>query len=383
MTPPENHKDNLRELAHAERASYLATLTDLVELESPTHDKAANDRVADHLQALLEKDGWQLERVPKTEVGDQLLAHSEAPGDSSTLLLCHFDTVWALGTLDRMPLKEEEGKLYGPGTLDMKAGVTTAVYAVRLARANNLTLKGPVTLLLTSDEETGSLHSSELIETEAVKHDRVLVLEPGKGDGALKIGRKGTGGFTVRFVGISSHAGNEPEAGASALRELAHFIPFAEKLSDLEKGTTVNVTVAFGGSTSNVIAEEAQCSIDLRVMKAVEAERVTQALQAYEVNDARVSVEVLGGLNRPPLELTDANKALFEEAQAAASVWGLELTGAVVGGGSDGNFTSALGIPTLDGLGSVGVGPHARNEHIRIDETLDRLALVTALITKE
>ena len=373
---------NLRELARAERDAYLKTLTDLAKLESPTLDKATNDRVADHLQALLEQDDWQLERVPQTEVGDQLLARfkAPAPGDTSTLLLCHFDTVWALGTLERMPLKEEDGKLYGPGTLDMKAGIANAVHAVRLAKANNLTLKGPITLLLTSDEETGSLHSSELIEAEAVKHDRVLVLEPGRGD-ALKIGRKGTGGFTVRFTGISAHAGNNPEAGASALRECAHFTLFAEKLSDLESGTTVNVTVAFGGSTGNVIAEEAQCSIDLRVMQPAEAERVTEALRAYEVKDERVSVEVLGGLNRPPLEFTDANKALFEEAQAAAEGWGLRLEGAVVGGGSDGNFTSALSIATLDGLGSVGVGPHARNEHIRIEETLDRLALVTALLT--
>ena len=371
----------MRELAHAERDDYLTTLTELVELESPTHDKAANDRVADHLQALLEQDGWQLERVPKTAVGDQLLAHFEAPGDSSSLLLCHFDTVWPLGTLARMPVKEEDGKLYGPGTLDMKAGVTTAIYAVRLARANRLTLKGPVTLLLTSDEETGSLHSSELIEAEAVKHDRVLVLEPGRDDGALKVGRKGTGGFTVRFTGVSSHAGNNPEAGASALRELAHFILFAEKLSDLDEGTTVNVTVASGGSTSNVIAEEAQCSIDLRVMKTGEAERVTSALQAYKANDTRVEVTVEGGLNRPPLELTEANKSLLEEAQAALQTLGFNLEGAVVGGGSDGNFTSALGIPTLDGLGSAGVGPHARIEHIRVDETLDRLALVTALLT--
>ncbi|CAN5800723.1 M20 family metallopeptidase [soil metagenome] len=373
----------LKTLAHAERDAYLQTLKALVTLESPTPDKAANDRVADYLETVLRADGWTVERVALREVGDQVVARFDAPGEVSSLLLCHFDTVWPVGTLAQMPLKEEDGKLYGPGTLDMKAGIATALHALKMVRRERLTLRGPVTLLLTSDEEKGSLFSREIIERLAQAHSRVFVLEPGREDGALKTGRKGTGDFTAHFAGVSAHAGNNPQDGASALRELAHFLPFAENLTDFEQGTTVNVTVAQGGSVSNVIAESATCTLDMRVLKLGEAERVEAALRAYVPQDSRVTVTLTGGLNRPPLEATEANKKLFEEAQGVLETLGLTMAGAVVGGGSDGNFTSALGVPTLDGLGSAGAGPHARFEHIRIDETLDRLALLTALLTAE
>ena len=370
-------------LAHAERNAYLQTLKELVQLESPTPDKAANDRVADYLETVLNADGWQVERVMQNAVGDQLVARYDSPGEVASLLLCHFDTVWPLGTLTQMSLKEEDGKLYGPGTLDMKAGVASALHALKIVRREHLTLRGPVTLLLTSDEEKGSLFSREIIETLAREHARVFVLEPGREDGALKTGRKGTGDFTVHFAGVSAHAGNNPQDGASALRELAHFLPFAESLTDAERGTTVNVTVAQGGSVSNVIAESATCTLDMRVLKPAEAERVEAALRSYVPKDSRVTVTVTGGLNRPPLEPTDANKRLFEEAQTLLKTMDLTMDGAVVGGGSDGNFTSALGVPTLDGLGSAGAGPHARFEHIRVDETLDRLALLIALLTAD
>ncbi len=373
----------LTDAAHAERDAYLQTLRDLVRLESPTPNKAANDRVADHLETRLNADGWQVERVAQAVVGDQLVARLRAPGKVSSLLLCHFDTVWPVGTLLQMPLKEEDGKLYGPGSLDMKAGVAAALHALKLVKQEGLTLRGPVTLLLTSDEEKGSVFSREIIERLALEHSRVFVLEPGREDGALKTGRKGTGDFTVHFRGVSAHAGNNPKDGASALRELAHFLPFAENLTDYEQGTTVNVTVAQGGSVSNVIAESASCTLDMRVLKPIEAERVETALKSYEPQDSRVTVRVEGGLNRPPLEFTAANKKLFAEAQTVMARLGLTLEGAVVGGGSDGNFTSALGVPTLDGLGSAGAGPHARFEHVRIDETLDRLALLTSLLTLE
>ena len=371
----------LKTLAHAERDAYLQTLKDLVALESPTLDKAANDRVADYLEATLKADGWQVERVPQNTVGDQLVARYEGEGEVSSLLLCHFDTVWPVGTLAQMPLKEEDNKLYGPGTLDMKAGVATALHAVKLVKNEGLMLRGPVTLLLTSDEEKGSLFSRELIERLAREHSRVFVLEPGREDGALKTGRKGTGDFTLHFAGVSAHAGNNPKDGASALRELAHFLMFAESLTNHDQGTTVNVTVAQGGSVSNVIAERASCTLDMRVLKLGEAERVEAALSRYTPQDSRVKVTIEGGLNRPPLEFTEANQTLFKEAKARMAELGLALEGAVVGGGSDGNFTSALGVPTLDGLGSAGAGPHARFEHIRIPETLDRLALLTALLT--
>ncbi len=372
----------LLELARAERPSYLETLSELVKLESPSADKAANDRLAAHLAALLKKDGWQVEHFPQSEVGDQVLARWDAPGEVSALLLCHFDTVWPLGALAKMPLREAGGKLYGPGVLDMKAGVATAIHALRLVKVNELSLRGPVTLLLSSDEEIGSCHSRDLIERLAKEHSRVLVLEPGRDDSALKVGRKGVGGFKASFQGVSAHAGNNPQDGASALRELAHFVLYAESLTDYEAGTTVNVTVAAAGMVGNVIAEEARCELDIRVMKLDEGFRVERALRGYTPKDQRVTLMLEGGLNRPPLEFTEANQALFREAQGVMARLGLNLEGAVVGGGSDGNFTSAIGAPTLDGLGSAGEGPHARHEHIRIEETLERLALLTALLTE-
>lgn len=377
---------NLRDLAQNEREAYLETLKELVKLESPTHDKAANDKVADYLENLLKNDAWAVERLSQTIVGDQLVARQDAPGSVSktntvsTLILCHFDTVWEKGTLEKMPLREENDKLYGPGVLDMKAGITTAIHALKIVKKNKLELKGPVTLLLTSDEETGSEHSQTLIESQAKRHDRVLVLEPSRDDGALKVGRKGIGGFEVTFKGKSAHAGNNPKDGASAIRELANFLFFAESLTDYDQGTTVNLTVAKGGTVSNVIAEEAHASLDMRALKLNEAERVETALRSYQSKDSRISISMTGGVNRPPLEFDEKNQKLFAEAQTAMTSLGLELEGATVGGGSDGNFTSALGIPTLDGLGSAGEGPHARLEHIRITETLDRLALVTKLL---
>jgi glutamate carboxypeptidase len=372
---------NIRDLAHAERNSYLETLKQLVLLESPTHNKAANDKVADYLHDVLESDRWQVQRIEQPQVGDQLIAKWNAEGETKTLILCHFDTVWEIGTLEKMPLREEGDKLYGPGVLDMKAGIASAIHALRIVKQHNLPLKGPVTLLLTSDEEVGSEASKDLIHHQAKMHDRVLVLEPSRDDGALKVGRKGIGGFEVHFSGISAHAGNNPKDGASALREMAHFLLLAEGLTDYDQGTTVNVTVAKGGSVSNVIAEEAKASLDMRALKLNEAERVEKTLKSYTPKDSRVKVNVTGGLDRPPLEFDQKNQNLFAEAKNAMEKLGFMLEGAVVGGGSDGNFTSALGIPTLDGLGSAGEGPHARHEHIRISKTLDRLALLTALLT--
>ncbi|MDZ7704662.1 MAG: M20 family metallopeptidase [Trueperaceae bacterium] len=372
----------LRDAAHQCEAAFLKTLEDLVRLESPTQHKPSADTLADYLETQLRADNWEVERVQQTAVGDQIIARMVAANDGpKTLLLTHYDTVWPLGTLAEMPFRRDDNKVYGPGVLDMKAGIAVAMHAPALAKALGRPLEGLLTLLVTSDEETGSAYSRELIETLAQEHDRVLVLEPGRDDGALKVGRKGVGNFYATFTGQSAHAGNNPDDGASALRELAHYLLFAESLNDKDAETTVNVTVARGGTVSNVIAEKATATADMRVMQQSEAERVEAALRGYEPKDSRVSVEITGGLNRPPLELTDANRALFEKAQAAMDDLGFELAGAVVGGGSDGSFTSALGIATLDGLGSSGQGPHARHEHIRVAETLDRLALVTALIT--
>jgi glutamate carboxypeptidase len=360
---------------------YVATLEALVRFESPTHDKALVDLLMTHLEATLVGHAWETERVPREAVGDLLVARKGwGEGGLRTLLLAHADTVWPQGTLAEMPFRREDDRVYGPGILDMKAGIATATEAVCLLEESGVVLRGPVTLLITSDEEMGSLHSRELIERLAREHDRVFVLEPGRDDGALKVGRKGVGNFFLTVVGKSAHAGNHPELGASALRELAHFLLFAEALTDPEANTSVNVTVAQGGTASNVIAERARATVDFRVLRLDEAERVIRAVKRYRPADSRVQLIAEGGLNRPPMEPTAANSALFEEAKAYAAGFGVTLEGAVVGGASDGNFTSALGLPTLDGLGAVGGGPHARHEHIRVRETLERVALLAALL---
>ena len=383
---PDSIRPAWREAAQARRASYLETLQALVESESPTRNRAATDSTAALLKTMLEQRGWQVSSAPRNplqdaeDLGDHIIARWPAEGDDNTLLLAHYDTVWPVGTLETMPYTLEDDRAYGPGSLDMKAGITASIEALALIQAEQARLRGPVTLLISSDEEIGSISSRVLIEDLAKQHQRVLVVEPGRDDGALKVGRKGTAMFRARFQGVSAHAGNNPEDGASALRELAHFLLYAENLQDSSKQTSVNLTVAQGGSVSNVIAENAQASLDMRVLDVAEAERVDSALRHYQPQDKRVSLQLEGGLNRPPLALTPANQALFEEANALGAAMNLHWEGAIVGGGSDGNFTSALGIPTLDGLGSVGQGPHARHEHIRIRDSLDRLALLAALL---
>ncbi len=361
-------------------SSFVEALHGSVTHESPTGVVPEGNAFVTLLHDRLHADGWSVDRLPRDEIADVLRA--TLPGsdpDDGTLILAHSDTVWPLGTLEEMPWRVEDGVAYGPGVLDMKAGIEAARFAARLAREAG-PLRGPTTLLVTSDEERGSVHSKELIEAEARRHARVLVVEMGRDDGALKVARKGVGVLHVAFQGVSAHAGNEPERGASALAEAARFLLAAEALADPERGTTVAVTVASGGTVGNVIPERARCEIDVRVLEDSEGARVVEALHRYAPHDPRVRVTVEGGMNRPPMEATPANRALADEAHAHLAAMGRSLEGAVVGGGSDGNFTSALGVATLDGLGAVGSGPHARHEQVRIVETLERIALLAALL---
>jgi len=370
-------------LAHGHRAEFLALLERFVAVESPTHDETAADRMADLLAATLAADGWRVARDHRPRVGDVLAATLPGAGDGpGTLVLAHYDTVWPLGTLAEMPWRVDAAndRAYGPGSLDMKAGIVGTLLAARLLRTVGVAPPGPVTLLLTSDEETGSAASRERIEAEARRHARVLVVEGARHDGALKVGRKGVGDYHVTLQGIAAHAGNYPDDGASALVELAHLALFVRTLDDREAGTTAHPTVARAGSAVNVIAEHARLDVDVRVLRASEATRIDGALRAWQPRDPRVTVTVRGGLNRPPMEPTPANRALFEAARRVAGAWGLTLDSAVVGGGSDGNFTSALGVPTLDGIGACGAGAHARDEHVRIGDTLARVALLAALL---
>lgn len=369
--------------ARARRTEFLDLLERFVSVESPTGDKVACERMADLLEATLTADGWAVTRDPRDAVGDLLSATLEGDGDGrGTLVLAHYDTVWPVGTLATMPFRVDAGadRAYGPGTLDMKGGIAATLLAARLLAAAGRRPRGRATLLITSDEETGSAHSRARIEDEARAHDRVLVVEAARDDGALKVGRKGVGDYHFTFHGIAAHAGNYPDDGASALVELAHAALFVRSLDDREAATTAHPTVARAGSVTNVIAEHATLDVDVRVLRLDEAERVDAALRAWEPRDARVRVEVEGGLNRPPMEPTPANLALFARARAATAAWGTTLEGVVVGGGSDGNFTSALGVATLDGVGGCGQGAHARHEHVRIGDTLARVALVAALL---
>lgn len=370
----------LLQAAHQAEPSYLELLEQLVRFETPSAHKESSDALASFLETTLEEHNWEVERHTRNTVGDIIEARLAGGIGPRTLLLTHYDTVWPIGTIEQMPFTRNGDLVYGPGVLDMKSGITAAILAPGLLAEAHGHLRGDVTLLITSDEEIGSNESRELIEERAKKHDRVLVMEMAREDGALKVGRKGVGDIDVRFRGISAHAGNNPAAGASALRELAHFLLFVEDLTDDVAGTTVNLTVAEGGFARNVIAEEARAEIDIRVLKRSEEKRIMSAIHSYTPRDSRVEVELTGGLNRPPMEANERNNELFAEAQDILSEFGLSYEGAVVGGGSDGNFTSAIGVATLDGLGSVGIGPHARNEHINLPLSLERLALVAALI---
>jgi glutamate carboxypeptidase len=295
------------------------------------------------------------------------------------LLLGHLDTVWPVGTLARMPWRVEDGWAFGPGVLDMKAGVVMALEAMRLVR--EVDADRPAVLLLSGDEETGSHHSRELIEEIAKECRAAFVLEPAQGpQGAYKTARKGVGQFRLEIAGVPSHSGVDFGAGHSAVRELAWQIEQISAMTDLERGTTLNVGVIGGGTQSNVVAGAAWAEIDLRVKTIAEAETVAQRLETLKARDARCTLRLTGGLNRPPMERTEDTAALFAQAKELAAELGFALEEAATGGGSDGNFTSALGVPTLDGMGAIGNGAHAENESIRIDSLVSRTALLAEMI---
>jgi glutamate carboxypeptidase len=278
-----------------------------------------------------------------------------------------------------MPWRVADGGAFGPGVLDMKAGVVMALSAIRLVR--EVDAERPVVLLLSGDEETGSRHSRELIEEIARECRAVFVLEPAQGpQGAYKTARKGVGQFRLEITGVPSHSGVDFGAGHSAVRELAWQIEQISALTDLERGTTLNVGVVGGGTQSNVVAAAAWADIDLRVKTVADAEAVRQRLQSLKARDARCTLRLTGGLNRPPMERTSGTAELFAQAQVLAAGLGFALEEAATGGGSDGNFTSALGVPTLDGMGAVGEGAHAENESVRIDSLPTRTALLAAMI---
>jgi len=328
----------------------------------------------------------ELEIIPNEQTGDHVLARFQ-PSDAAVrllssapiLLLCHMDTVFPLGTLEKMPFREADGKIYGPGTLDMKAGIVISLAAIeKLQNAGGL--NRPVTLLCTSDEEMGSLTSRSLIEDLARESELVLVLESALLDGSLKTWRKGVGDFYVKVKGRAAHAGGAHEEGRNAIEEMAHQVLAIQEMTDYSKGTTLSVGVIKGGSVSNVVPDECSIEVDFRVLVPEEAGRVEQAMQALKPVTPDTTIEVSGGLNRPPMPKDDLMKATFARAQQIAAGVGLEIRAGGSGGGSDGNFVAPLGVPLLDGMGTYGEGLHSEREYIFSRSLPERAKLLAALI---
>lgn len=363
------------------RGEALAALETLVRLESPSTDKAAVDRcgreAADRLAAI----GGRVRTIVNEASGNCVIAEFGEQG-RPILLLGHLDTVWPVGQLERMPWRVADGRVHGPGVFDMKGGIVMALLALRALVQLSPRPLPRVTLLLTGDEETGSRASRGVIEAEARSHEAVLVLEPALPGGALKTARKGCGEYELRVRGVAAHAGIEPEKGASAVLELAEQLLAVERLQDPRKGTTVNAGVVQGGARANVVPDEAHAIIDARAASMAEARRIDAGMRALVPARKGTSLSVSGGFDRPPLERTAGVRKLFEQARGVAAELGFDLHEGATGGGSDGNFTAALGVPTLDGLGAEGDGAHAAHEHLLLERVAPRAALVAGLLVR-
>jgi len=353
----------------------------LVAIESPSTDKAAVDRLGELLALSFEQVGATVERRRTSDYGDHLRAEFGRGERDPLLVLGHMDTVWDLGTLRDMPFRVEEGRAFGPGVFDMKGGLVQLVFALKALGELGSSGGVRVVALINSDEEVGSPSSRELIEEEARRSRAVFVLEPSlPPDGKLKTFRKGVGVFQLSIRGRAAHAGLDPEKGVSAVEELARQIQTLHQFNDLGRGITVNVGVAHGGTRVNVIAAEAFAEIDLRVATVSDARRLEEKILGLKPFLRGAEVRVSGGIDRPPLERTEAVVLLFEHARRLAQELGFQLGEGPAGGGSDGNLTAALGIPTLDGLGAVGDGAHAPSEQLILAELPRRSALLARLM---
>ncbi len=360
----------------------VSTVRELVEIESPSDNQAAVNRVAEAVARKFARIGGEVLVHPAKEFGNHLQV--DFPGDRAAkpvLLLGHYDTVYPLGTLASMPCRAVGDKLAGPGVLDMKSGIALMFHALEGLQEWHGRLPRSVTVLLVSDEEVGSDSSRALTESLAKKAAAVLVLEPAYGSqGAVKTARKGVGDYLVKVTGKASHAGLDFQKGVNAILELARQIEKISGFSELKKGLTVNVGVVSGGSRTNVVPAEATAQVDVRIARMKDAAGIDKKMRRLCPFNRKCKIEVMGGINRPPMERTAGVAALYAQAKAIASELGWKLGEAAVGGGSDGNFTATLGIPTLDGLGAVGDGAHAPHEYIVISELPRRAALIAGLI---
>jgi glutamate carboxypeptidase len=372
---------SFRALADRNRPALLDDLRAFIAIESPSVDKAAADLAGRYLAGRF-AEAAQAEIIwhRQSSWGDHFEARTGG-GPRRILILGHFDTVWPLGTLSRLPCRIDGDRLTGPGCFDMKYGDIQAVWALRAIVESRAAMDKTFVFFGNSDEEVGSPTSRPIIEHLARGAECVLVMEPGVGpEGSVKLWRKGVGMYRLQVRGVASHAGADPERGRSAVLELAHQIIDLHAIADPDRGTTVNVGTVRGGTRSNVIAAEAEADIDLRVRTAAEARRAHDRIMNRPRFVPGTSVGVEGGLNRPPMEETPASRRLYDIARRLAAEEGIELSASGTGGGSDGNFTAALGVPTLDGLGAVGDGSHADHEHILISAVSPRLAWFTRLL---
>ncbi len=367
----------------ANQKHLITFMREMVEIETPSRDVKGIEEFAAYFEHAV-GDIARVKRVKGPGFGPHLVVEFDVPGarkKGQILGLAHSDTVHPRGTLARFPFSLRNGRIYGPGALDIKGGIALFVYAVRGLRALEIPVNKRIVLQINSDEEVGSDSSRALTEKMAKQSDVVLVVEPGTGlTGKLKTARKGTGDYTVKVRGISSHAGVDFTAGASAIVELARQIEVIAGFTDLKRGLTVNPGVISGGTRTNVVAEEAQVDVDIRISRLKDFAALDKKFRKLKPFDKRCTITVEGGLNRPPMERTKEIAAHFANARALAAELDVTLEESSTGGGSDGNFTAALGVPTLDGLGCVGEGAHTLNENLLVERLPDRAALLAKLM---
>ena len=359
----------------------IASAREMVVRESPSHNKQACDELCAHLAGEFACLGGEVKVHKQPAAGHHLQVSFAGPRRRApVLLLGHFDTVYEVGTLNKMPWSERNGRLHGPGIFDMKAGIVQMMFALWALREVVGELPRPVKLLLVSDEEVGSATSRAITEKLARQCAAVLVGEPSGPGGALKTARKGVGSFTLKVTGKAAHSGLDFEKGQSAILELAHQILAVSRLTDLKRGVTLNVGQVRGGTRTNVVADEAVAELDLRVTNMKHGAQMEQRVRELRPVNSKCRLAISGGINRPPLERSPMVVALFQRARQVAGELGFTLREIAVGGGSDGNFTAGIGVPTLDGLGAVGDGAHAAHEHVVAAEMPRRAALLAGLI---
>ena len=381
-TMPAKTARRLLDYLHRRQADMTSLLEQLVMAESPSVVPTAQREVLALLQEALEQRQYRVRLIPGRQTGGHLLA---VPSDRQRhqpiqLLLGHCDTVWPLGTLEKMPLSLGQGKMYGPGTYDMKAGLVLSIFALEAIRANELAPDVAPVIFINSDEEIGSDESTAHIQRLARVADRVFVMEPSlEPGGKLKTKRKGVGQFTIRVMGRAAHAGLDPEKGASAILELSLVIQKLFQLNDPQRGITVNVGTIDGGIRPNVVAPESRAIVDVRVLHEKDARWIEEKILGLQPTTPGTQLIIEGSVGRPPMEKTPGNQKLWQRAQQAASELGIEIEEGTAGGGSDGNTTS-LYAPTLDGMGAVGDGAHAPGEFVYLDQMVERSALLSRLL---